>query len=307
MTIHFSAGFPADLGHTRNYDEAFRQLKAAGITAFFPYSAQYLICSPDEPEYLDWIEDFVPPKVFEKANPAIAALKAHGLQLILNGELFYHQGVGFPTTANDPVKRLIAVHGKDIILALWGADEPAMNGTSTTYLSRVHTRCSSLGVPVWICQAPMTIDRPDLWGMAWKRNAYMAKCLAHAAYCSRVLFDIYPIPPETCALYTPDSKLATDIKTAVGSYAAWTAAKLPTKARGIVLQAHAIPDFYSPSIIPDAYRADLLKVYRNPSPAELQEQATAAACDVIGWYGPSFQRSVEAENWVSLLGLSGQG
>lgn len=308
MATHMSAGFPVDLGMTRNYDEAFRQMALANIRVLFPYSAQYMMYQLGEDEYLPWIEDAIPPKIYEPGNPLIAAAKFHGIKLMLNGELFYPQGVVFPSSANDPVALLISAHGRDVIHGIWGADEPAMNSTPTTYMLLMFNRTKLLGIPLTICQMPMVSDKPELFGTRTLRNAYLNKCVAHTAYCDEWAFDIYPIPAASCAIIPPQNATsgaaATTIQDAIGKYDLWMASKKPTKPRGMILQAHAIPDFYSDSVITDMgmTREELLGYYPEPTVAQLIEQRNAAGgARTVGWYGPSFQRTAQDADWTNLL------
>ncbi len=309
MAIHMSSGFPVSLGAVRDYRTAFRQMKEAGIDVLYPYSAQYIVKMPGEIEYMPWINDAVPNRIFDPDNPLVAAAKDIGIKLMLNGELFYPED-HLPGLEDDPVRRLIDVHGRDLIYGLWGADEPAMNFTPMTYLEAVYERAARIGVPLVLCQAPMVTDtdKAHLYGSPQLRVEYLRRVLSQAAYCDEWMFDIYAVPAATCAIIPPQEAIvgtaATSIGGAVGGYAKWMENRLPNKPRGMVLQAHTISDFYSDAAIEvmGTTRRALEFAYPGPSVAELVIQYVAAAGSLtIGWYGPSFQRTPMSGDWVNLL------
>jgi len=304
-----SSGFPVSLGAARDYDTAFRQMKDAGIDVLYPYSAQYIVKMPGEIEYMPWINDAVPNRIFDEDNPLVRAAKQHGIKLMLNGELFYPQD-SFPEFVDDPVRRLIHVHGRELIYGIWGADEPAMNNTPVSYLEKMYERAQILGVPLVLCQAPMVADtdKLHLYGSPRLRIEYLSRCLQQAYCCDEWMFDIYAIPAHSCAIIPPQNAIsgiaATTIIEAVGGYVEWMDRQLPGKTRGMTLQAHAIPDFYSDGALSTmgVTRRQLERFYPGPTVEEYRRQYVATlGSQTIGWYGPSFQRTVNSADWVNLL------
>lgn len=303
MATILSAGFPKNLGAARDYEAAFTVLDAANIRGFFPCDTYQLT-----PSFLGlgWLEDFIPPKVYELTNEAVAAMKAHGIKLIVNGGLFYPVGQAYPSIANDPLKRLIQAHGSDFLYGIWGHDEPTHSGVAVSESQKLHDRRNAIlpGLPILMCHAPMKNEAA--WNTATKRVAYLNSCIAHSAYANTILFDIYPFPPASANLLTPagGATVATTWQTAVGGYKSWLAANFPTKQRGIILQAHQLADFYSDEAIASMgiTRAQAEAAYPGPTAAEYAAmKAFMSDADVFGWYGPSFQPNEAAPDWLNIL------
>lgn len=112
----FMAGVPKFLGESRDYDRIFQALADAGVTAFFPtFQYQEL---PDA-RSLGYEADFLPP--CEADDPAFAAMREHGVKLIVPGQGLYPLDA-FPGPDDDPLRALMHCAGEEMIQAVLSID-----------------------------------------------------------------------------------------------------------------------------------------------------------------------------------------
>jgi hypothetical protein len=295
-----AAGVPKYWGETRDYDQWFGELAAAGVTAFLPYSAYQ---EAPEPLSLGYEVDFFPPCSYDDA--AFQALRTQHIQLLVAGEVLYADG--FPPLEEDPLRALMACAGEGMISAVLSIDEPGINQTNdsdpTENARALYERVKAIdpALPVMMVHAPI----PDAVTEA-EVDEYLSNVSAFSAYADIIGFDLYPIPTESASLIAPDLGLTpVGYTEAFPAYLGWLQEVADGRPYFLVLQAFSFERQVSAEIAQEIRDAGYLM--RFPTEAELQDMACLAVeggVSEIAWWGQSLLIEEDAAFWESVLAVT---
>jgi hypothetical protein len=288
------AGVPKSLGESRDYDKIFAQLKASGISVFFG-TFQYQEIPTGES--LGFEVDLLPP--CQATDKAFVALKAHGIKLLVPGNLLYPPDSELPALTDDPLRKLLACTGDDGIYGVSNYDEPSHTGITDVQLKRLYDRVKLVkpSLPVLMIHAPLFTDKPST-----EYKPYLDLVVRQSAFSDVVGFDVYPVPPVIAKIANPDGTASQDPADAIGAYMDWIRLKAPTKKHLIVLQGHSIADLYS-AAERDKFPQEILDMVRPPNQKETRDMARKAVdgnASIVVWWGPSFVKNDVTEPWVSI-------
>lgn len=297
------AGVPRELGATRDYGRIFATLAANGIDLFYPVF-QYV--EAPHSASLGFETDFVPP--CRPDDPAFAAMKAHGVRLIVPAGLLYDRAMPLPPLDQDPLATLIDCTGAETIYGVLSYDEPASSGVPQEASRALYERIKAVApdMPVLMVHAPLRIDR-GAPGEDPTRLDYLAEVAGHSRHADIVGFDTYPIPTSIARVGAPDAgDRILDEKTAVGSYLDFMKDAAPGKRYLSVIQNFSPADQYAPELLA-LVPAELRAQARPPSRAELASMLHTAVehgASVIVWYGAGFTKTADAPEWRGTLDVS---
>lgn len=298
-----AAGVPLGLGSARDYDRIFSELAASDITVFFP-TFQYV--EAPAPKTLGYETDFTPP--CNPASPAFAAMKRHGVRMIVPASLIYAVSTRFPSAAQDPLLQLIDCAGRDGIYGVLSYDEPAHNQISpkVTQALYAHVRQVAPDTPVLMVHAPLVIE-PGRHDSPGARASYLQVVKQHSIYADIVGFSIYPIPPMVAKLGSPlRGDAIVDHVTAARDYLAWLAAEVPRARRMAVLQNFSYSDQYSDALLATV-SPELRALVNAPTETELEAMVAASlagGAELIIWYGAAFTKAANAASWRATRAVS---
>lgn len=297
------AGVPRELGATRDYDRIFGLLARHGIGLFYPVF-QYV--EAPRSASLGFETDFVPP--CRPDDPAFAAMRAHGVQLIVPAGLLYDRAMPLPPIDRDPLAELIACAGRDTIFGVLSYDEPAHAGVPPQATEALYARVKAVAkdMPVLMVHAPLRIQG-DAPSEDPARLDYLAEVAEHSRHADIVGFDTYPIPTSIARVGAPDAgDRIMDEKTAVETYLEFIKRAAPGKRYLSVLQNFSPADQYAPALlalVPPHLRAEA----RAPSRSEMAtmlHEAVEHGASVVVWYGAGFTKTMDAPQWRGTLDLS---
>lgn len=297
------AGVPKELGATRDYDRIFATLAAHGIGLFYP-SFQY-VEAPFSAS-LGFESDFVPP--CRPDDPAFAAMRAHGIRLIVPAGLIYDRARPLPPLDRDPLAALIACAGAATIYGVLSYDEPAHTGVPQEASRALYARIKAVApdMPVLMVHAPLRVES-DAPAQDPARLDYLAEVAAHSRHADIVGFDTYPIPTSMARVGAPDAgDRIMDERTAVGAYLDFIKDAAPGKRYLAVIQNFSPADQYAPELLA-LVPAELRARARAPSLAEMEtmmREAVEHGADVVVWYGGGFTKTADAPQWRGTLDVS---
>ncbi|GBU16737.1 hypothetical protein AOPFMNJM_0767 [Methylobacterium jeotgali] len=298
------SGVPRDLAQTRDWDRIFADLRANGVTAFFP-TFQYV--EQPEAKSLGFETEFVPP--CKPDAPAFAAMRRHGIRLLAPGGLLYPADAMPAAGEADPLRALIACTGRDGIAGVVAYDEPPHQGVKLSASEALYRRVKAIdaSLPVMMVHAPLVMDRPELQTRIGRKR-YLDEVKAHGRFANMVGFDVYPIPQELAQTALPalDVAQAGPAET-VRAYADWVARELPDKRRFMVLQGFSYADQYDPAVVAGMKGSPILDIVRPPTKAELRamtDAAVAGGAEIVVFWGTSFIAKAESPAWGDILAVS---
>lgn len=306
------AGVPKYWGETRDYDDWFTKLKAAGVTAFLPFSEYQ-----EAPEVLSlgYEVDFLPP--CDRNSPAFQALRKHDMKLIVPAQLLYPPG-NFPPLQDDPLLALSQCAGEGMIAAVLSIDEP-FNAPRDLAVDpykdvrelyeRVKTVTPELSV--MMVHAPIVSEVTTADGqtrpVAQDEVDYYLSEVEHLSnYADLIGFDLYPIPEDLTRLTAPfQGGAPVDYSIAIPSYLQWMQQIEGERSYMMVLQGFSYEDQLSAELAQQAKDAGF--AVRPPDESELR----AMACSVwqgggsmIAWWGPSLLGQEDEAFWNQILNVS---
>ncbi len=304
-------GVPKHWGETRDYNDWFMKLKAAGVTAFLPFSEYQ-----EAPEVLSlgYEVDFLPP--CDRNSPAFQALRKHDMKLIVPAQLLYAPD-NFPSLQDDPLLALSQCAGEGMIAAVLSIDEPfyAPRDPVDPYkdvrelYERVKTVTPEL--PVLMVHAPVLSQVTGTDGQARavtqdEVDYYLSEVEHLSDYADIIGFDLYPIPTELMGFSAPGQNgLPVDYTIAFPSYMDWLRQHAGERQYMMVLQGFSFEDQFSPEMAQQVKDAGY--TMRVPDEGELRTMA----CDVwqgggsvIAWWGPSLLVEDDEVFWNQILEVS---
>lgn len=300
-----ASGVPKYWGETRNYDEWFSKLAAAGVTSFLPFSEYQEL---PEALYLGYETDFMPP--CSPDDPSFTALRAHHIQLVASGDLLYSTGI--PALEADPLRALMTCAGDGMIAGVLSIDEPAkfnpfenLHKAQELY-KRVKTVAPMLPVMMVHAPIPDTITQPDGTTSPTTQAAvdtYLNDVKNLSAYADIIGFDLYPIPAEITPLIAPNLGLVpVGYQEAFPAYMNWLRSMLADKSYMLALQAFSYQRLLSPQAALDASAAG----YKLPFPTEAQLQDMACLtiegeASQFAWWGQSALIPEDQSFWDMVL------
>lgn len=299
------AGVPRELGATRDYDRIFATLAAHDIGLFYPVF-QYV--EAPRSRSLGFETDFVPP--CRPDAPALAAMRAHGIRLIVPAGLLYDRATPLPPLEHDPLEALIACAGIDAIYGVLSYDEPAHAGIPPETTQALYQRVKAVApeMPVLMVHAPLRVQRGAPGGDP-ARLAYLASVAEHSRHADIVGFDTYPIPTPIARVGAPDaSGHILDETTVVEAYLDFMKRAAPGKRYLAVIQNFSPADQYAPELLARV-PAELRAQARPPTRAELEtmlHEAVQHGASVVVWYGAGFTKTEDAPEWRGTLDISAQ-
>jgi hypothetical protein len=298
------AGVPRELAATRDYDRIFATLSAHGIDLFYP-TFQYV--EAPKAASLGFEADFVPP--CRREDPAFAAMRAHGIRLIVPAGLLYDPSRSLPPPEADPLAALIACAG-DVIYGVLSYDEPPHSGLQPGATQALYRRIKAVApqMPVLMVHAPLRV-RNGAAGDDPARRAYLAAVAEHSRHADIVGFDTYPIPVSIQRLGAPGPGGAiVGEREAVGAYLAFIRRTNPGKHYLSVIQNFSPADQYAPELRA-RFPAELRARARAPSRTEMRtmlRQAVQNGASVVIWYGGGFTETEDAPQWRATLEVSAE-
>lgn len=307
------AGVPKHWGETRDYDAWFASLKAAGVTAFLPFSEYQEI---PEALSLGYEADFLPPCTYD--SPAFQALRTHDMKLIAAAQLLYPPG-NFPPLESDPLLALSQCAGEGMIAAVLSIDEPfysAQEGVDPYRdVRELYERVKQVmpDLPVMMVHAPIVTEMTDANGQPRpvtqdEVDYYLNEVEHLSEYADTVGFDFYPIPEEITRLTAPYQGItAVDYETAFPSYLQWLHDMTPGRSYMMVLQGFSYEQQLSPELAQQARDAGYTTL--PPTEGELRNMACAVwrgGGSVIAWWGQTFLQEKDEAFWNVILKVSQQ-
>lgn len=298
------AGVPKPIGEAADYDTLFATLRASGITAFFP-TFQYV--EAPAPESVGREVDFIAP--CSRDDPAFAAMRRHGIQLIVPSNLLYDPAAPLPPVASDPLAALMACSGRDGLYGILSFDEPGYSGVSEDRTAALYQRVNQIapGLPVLMVHGPLVID-PGRHDTVRAQLRYLDEVRAHSQHADIVGFSTYPVPPVVARMGAPGSGVeVVDHVTAARGYMSWLRTELPGRGRMAVLQAFSYADQYAPELLVQVASPELIAMVGPPTETELEEMAReslAGGADLIVWYGANFAKTADDPGWLGVLSVS---
>lgn len=291
-----TVGVPYDVAVTRDFDAIFAQMQASGQSLIMPmaiYESHPVQLSTG----LDAV--FFPPPYGSADAALYAAMRAHGIKLVVPAELVYPQGNALPAPADDPLLALIEAAGADLVAAVYTYDEPVLNGVSTAALRAVYQHVKSIAPELSVIQVNAPAEAGGSLG------SYLADVLSAAQWADQVGFSIYGTGLPGSGFRTPFSGGAVvDQTTALGDYMQWIDIFLPDKGKVGVLQGFGLADLFSDSMLAGMDPA-LVQAASTPDAAAMAEAARAlAGADTLMWFGPSYLESSLGTAWQDILRIS---
>lgn len=290
--IMIVAGVPKELAETKDYDAIFRELKGAGVEAFFPL---FLYEEVPVPKTTGNELDFFLP--CRSDTPAFIAMRAHNVKYLVPGEILYIPNE-FPPRSEDPLKRLIDCAGRDMILGVSSYDEPFFNGITPEQAEKLYRRVKEVDptIPVFLVHAsvPAVIiegntSRPTT---AEEVSFYFSEIRRYTKYADILGFDVYPIPQriaQTVTPYRPAGEMP-DYRIVIADYLRWLRENNDGKPYFIALQAFSYKNL-GPSWLTNSTDGAPW-----PTKEELEEMihvaATEQASSII-WFGPSYLKTAQ--------------
>lgn len=309
QTTIFVAGMPYAYGVTSRYDEYFAALRAAfpGRTiAYYPYGEYELFPAPLT---LNHPVDFITPP-FDPDSAAFTALRAHNIKLLANGATFYPDGSTYPLIGDDPLALLITALGREHFYGVYAHDEPVHLGITVAESERLYNRVKLVDPTLNVVQvhAAMTNDDPK-WDTGPERDAYLAECVAHAAFADTIGFDVYPFPLQTGKVITPYSAglIPTTLTQCIADYRTWLIATFPSKPKCIVLQSFGVYEMYDAATVAALPPGDIDTEYHAPTIADMNlmlSPFTSGDGFILGFYGPTFNEQ-DVDVSVSMANIFG--
>ena len=297
-----AAGVPRELGATRDYDRIFATLAAHGIDLFYP-TFQYV--EAPRAASLGFEADFVPP--CRPEDPAFAAMRAHGVGLIVPAGLLYHPDGPLPPLEADPLAALIACAG-DVIYGILSHDEPAHGGVRPGATRALYERIKAVApeLPILMVHAPLRVG--DGGPGDASADAYLAAVAEHSRHADIVGFDTYPIPTSIQRIGAPGSNEVLDAGSAVDTYLDLARRTAPGKRYLSVIQNFSPASQYAPELrvrFPPELRARARAPSREEMRTMLRTAATSGASIVV-WYGGAFTETEDAPEWRATLAVSAE-
>lgn len=298
------AGVPRELGTSRDYDRIFALLKASGIDTFLS-TFQYV--EHPAAKSLGFESDFLPPCSAD--GPGFAALRRHGIGLVVAADVIYPRGASLPPLAIDPLQSLIACAGRERIFAVLSYDEPVHQGVSEEETRQVYKRVKQIdaSLPVLMVHAPMIVDQPA-YATEAGRHRYLGAVARYSRNADIVGFDVYPIPRDIAKVCTPDSEgTVVGHATAIRGYTAWLRREVPGKRLMMVLQGFSYVDQFEPDFLAGIASASTIAAVKAPTGAELAEMlrlSIEGGAGMVFWWGPSLIRNAAAQPWPELLSVT---
>lgn len=308
--VVIAAGVPRPMGETRDYDGWFAELADAGVTAFLATS-QY----QEVPEALalNYEADFVPP--CSPDDPAFAAMRAHDIQLVVPGQLFYPPGE-LPPLEADPLRALLACTGDAGIFGVLSVDEPVNAphepADPTRDVRAIYERVQQVApnLPVLMVHAPIPSEIPLEDGTVRPVNeaeiaAYLVQVEQFSAYADIIGFDVYPIPPDIASVIAPGQGVVrVPYAIALPAYLDWLHQTADGRPIFMTLQGFSYARLLDAETNQQA--ADAGYRLRFPTETELRDMAclTAASDAMIVWWGQSHLTSEDTAFWTSLLDVT---
>lgn len=298
-----AAGVSYELGATRDYDRIFATLSSHGIELFYPV---FTYVEVPRPASLGFEVDFIPP--CDRDNAAFAAMRAHGVRLIVPAGLLYDRRLPLPPLDADPLRTLIDCAGEAAIYGVLSYDEPAHNGIAPEATEALYDRIKTIApdLPVLMVHAPIRIDR-GAPAEDPARLAYLASVAEHSRHADIVGFDTYPVPPSISRVGGPGAgNRILDADTVVAAYLEFIKRAAPGKRYLAVIQNFSQADQYSPELlaqVPPELRAQA----RPPSEAEMEtmmRDAVENGASVVIWFGAGFTKTTDAPEWRGTLDIS---
>jgi hypothetical protein len=294
-TLFGVAGVPKSLGETRDYDKIFGQLKASGMSVFF---GTFQFQEVPTGLSLGFEGDFLPP--CQATDKPFVALKAHGIKLLVPGNLIYPPDQEeLPPLDSDPLRQLLACTGTDGIYGVSNYDEPSHTNITDSQLKRLFDRVKLVEptLRVLMVHAPLFTDQA-----AETYKPYLDVVVRQSAFADVVGFDVYAVPPAIVKIANPDGSASDDPADAIGAYMSWIRQKAPTKSFLMVLQGHSIADVFA-AAERDKFPPEILNVVRPPNLKETRDMARRAVdgnASIVIWWGPSFVKSDATPPWASI-------
>ncbi len=298
------AGVPKPIGEAADYDTLFATLRASGITAFFP-TFQYV--EAPAPESVGRELDFIAP--CSPDDPSFAAMRRHGIQLIVPSNLLYDPAGPLPPISSDPLAELMACSGRDGLYGILSFDEPGYSGVSQDQTATLYERINQIApdLPVLMVHGPLVID-PGRHDTPRAQRRYLNDVRAHSQHADIVGFSTYPVPPMVARMGAPGSGVEiVDHVTAARGYMTWLREELPEQGRMAVLQAFSYADQYAPELLVQVAPPELIAIVHPPTVTELEEMALeslAGGAELIVWYGANFAKTADDPGWLGLLEVS---
>lgn len=294
MTLFGVAGVPKSLGETRDFDKIFGELKASGMSVFF---GTFQFQEIPTGQTLGFEVDLLPP--CQATDKAFVALKAHGIKLLVPGNLIYPPDAALPPLDDDPLRKLLACAGDDGIYGVSNYDEPSHTGITDSQLKRLYDRVKLVkpSLPVHMIHAPLFTDQPTSG-----YQPYLDLVVRQSAFADIVGFDVYPVPPAIAKIANPDGTASEDPADAIGAYMDWIRLKAPNKSYLIVLQGHSIADLYAPDERAK-FPTEILSMVRPPNAKETRDMTRRAVdgnASIVIWWGTSFVKNDATEPWGSI-------
>lgn len=290
-----TAGVPIALAQTRDYDQIFLELAQSGIDVFFPTTLYEEI---PVRKGLGFEADLLPPP-YGYATPEIyQAARDHGIKICFPADILFPIIDGAIQIDPSPLQAIVDMGAADIIHSIAGFDEAAWNDIDPALSQMVYEHVKAVDPSLEVIQihAPVTTDDP---------GDYLDQVLLHAQWADTIGFSIYPIQGSGLGARTPQTPDAlVPPGEAVQDYIDWIETTLPGKGTAVVLQGFQRLDMFSPEEIVKMTPEEL-SLSRMPTELELREMMIGAqTADMVFWFGPSMQFSVEDTIWQSVVNVS---
>ena len=302
-TVFGVAGIPKALGQSRDYDRIFALLKSGGVDAFFPMF-QYV--EQPAPQTLGFETDFLPPCAAQ--SPAFAALRRHGIGLVVSADLIYPLGQTLPALDGDPLRALIACAGRETIYGVLSYDEPVHQGVTEAQVEQVFRRVKAVDptLPVMMVHAPLIVDQAPYATEAARRR-YLQAVLRFSRFADMVGFDVYPIPRDIAKVTAPDSNGAVlGHAAAIRGYTAWLKREMPDRRLMMVLQGFSYVDQFEPDFLARIAGPATIAAIAAPTATEIAEMtrlSVEGGAEAVFWWGPSLVRDVGDKPWPEMMGV----
>ncbi|WP_298259303.1 hypothetical protein [uncultured Litoreibacter sp.] len=299
------AGSPVGSISDRNYARLFRELRANGISTYFP---TFQFQEVPRPKSLGFETDFVAP--CSPDDPAFQELRKSGVRLLIPGEFVYPDPhhIGHMPPAEDPLTQIISCAGRDAIAGITNYDEAAFHGISLDAVAAFYARVKEIdpSLPVLMVHGPIITDKRSFRSKR-RISAYLEKVTTYSEHADIVGFDIYPIPAMVAKIATPQSGGAqVTPDRVVQDYMAWINQALPNKRKLVVLQGFAYTNLYEATFlkanVPEAVR-DAIKPPTPDEIAMMYNQASAAGAEMVVFWGTSSLPDSSTAPWPAILEL----
>lgn len=291
-----TVGMPFDLAASRDFETLFAQMQAAGQTLFMPMS---LYEAHPAPQGTGLEAAFFPPP-YGTADPGLyAAMRAHGIKMVVPASLIYPLGQALPAPQNDPLVALIQAAGIDLVAGVYSYDEPVLNGVPESALKAVyqHVKAISPDLPVIQVNAP-----PE---HVQHIAPYLSAMMSGTRWADQVGFSIYDSGLAGAGFVTPYSAGATvDAATALGHYMQWLDFVMPGKSKIGILQGFGLADLFSDSALAE-FDPAVVAAAQAPGIVAMSEAVRALpGVDTLMWFGPSYLDSSLERAWQDILAVS---